>query len=72
MINGCNPDLLTVDERLDEIAAILAVGHLRMAEKRNTHNTLKNQSKPLDFGSGKSVHGDHEQSQKQGDGNHDD
>nr|CRH06606.1 Conserved protein of unknown function [Candidatus Magnetococcus massalia] len=71
MSNAIHPDLLTVDERLDEIAEILANGVLRLIEKRNTYTSLNKQHKPLDSASEQSVHGEQETHLKQGDKHHD-
>jgi hypothetical protein len=56
---GGNPlsvDLMTPDERLDEVAQILAAGlvRLRQRECRNDHSRLE--KKRLDFSPARSVH----------------
>ncbi|MEG3640696.1 hypothetical protein [Magnetococcus sp. PR-3] len=68
--NAIDPDLLTIEERLDEIAEILANGVLRLMEKKNLRTSLKKQQKPLDSVSEQSVHGDQGIPQKQGDEHH--
>jgi hypothetical protein len=45
-MSGLHPDLMTADERLDEVARLLALGYLRMrarrqAEKANDPNQLR-------------------------------
>ena len=45
-MSGLHPDLMTADERLDEVARLLALGYLRMrarrqAEKANDPNHLR-------------------------------
>ncbi|ABK45162.1 hypothetical protein Mmc1_2666 [Magnetococcus marinus MC-1] len=59
------------EERLDEIAEILANGVLRFLEKRNSRTSLNKQQKPLDSVSEQSVYGDQSIPQKQGDEHHD-
>ncbi|ABK45111.1 hypothetical protein Mmc1_2855 [Magnetococcus marinus MC-1] len=70
-MRGIHPDLLTAEERLDEIAEILANGVLRFLEKRNSRTSLNKQQKPLDSVSEQSVYGDQSIPQKQGDEHHD-
>jgi hypothetical protein len=58
--NALHPDLMTADERLDEVAAILAAGILRMRarRRRNFANRINGLEKvPLDFPAEKSVCG---------------
>ncbi len=55
MLNALHPDRMTVAERLDEVAAILAAGILRRREKRNKYNELRDVS--LDLSAPQSVHG---------------
>lgn len=60
MQNALHPDLMTADERLDEVAAILAAGilRLRVRRRRKYSNKIKELEKvPLDFPAEKSVCG---------------
>jgi len=52
-----SPDLMTADERLDEIAQILAAGLVRLRHRRllNDHSRLEKNN--LDFSPDRSVHG---------------
>jgi hypothetical protein len=55
--NALPPDLMSADERLDELAQILAAGLLRLLQKRkyqNNHNWLEKNS--LDLSPGRSGH----------------
>jgi hypothetical protein len=55
--NPLAPDLMTPEERLDEVAQILAAGLLRLLQKReyqNDRNTLEKNS--LDFSPDRSGH----------------
>jgi hypothetical protein len=56
MSNPLCPDLMTADERLEEVAQILAAGlvRLRQRECRNDHSRLE--KKRLDFSPDRSVH----------------
>ena len=59
MLNALHPDRMTAAERLDEVAAILGAGILRLLEKYNKYNKyneLKDVS--LDLSAQQSVHGD--------------
>ncbi len=56
MLNALHPDRMTAAERLDEVAAILGAGILRLLEKYNKYNELKDVS--LDLSAQQSVHGD--------------
>jgi len=58
MTNGLDPTRMSVDERLDEVANILALGLVRLKsrereEKRSTFSSLEDNS--LDFGPQQSV-----------------
>jgi hypothetical protein len=55
--NPLSPDLMSADERLSEVAQILAAGlvRLRQREVRNDCSTLEKNS--LDFPPDRSVHG---------------
>lgn len=55
MPNALHPDRMTAAERLDEVAAILAVGILRLRGKANKPNVFGDVS--LDFTGRQSVHG---------------
>ncbi len=55
MLNALHPDRMTAVERLDEVAAILGVGILRIREKCNKYNKLGDVS--LDLSAQQSVHG---------------
>jgi hypothetical protein len=55
--NPLAPDLMTADERLDEVAQILAAGLVRLLQERrypNDHSRLEKNS--LDFSPDRSVH----------------
>jgi hypothetical protein len=57
-MSGLHPDRMTPDERLDEVARLLALGFLRLrarrqAEKSNGPNHLREFG--LDFGAERSV-----------------
>ena len=56
MSNPLDPALMSVEERLDEAARILAVGllRLRQKEKDSSHRDLRDY--PMDFSPGRSVH----------------
>ncbi len=55
MSNALHPDRMTAAERLDEVAAILGAGILRLRKKRNEYNELGDVS--LDLPATQSVHG---------------
>ncbi len=55
MLNALHPDRMTAAERLDEVAAILGAGILRLREKHNKYNELGDVS--LDLSALQSVHG---------------
>ena len=55
MMNALHPDRMTAAERLDEVAAILGAGILRLLEKHNKYNELRDIS--LDLPALQSVHG---------------
>ena len=56
MINALDPDRMTADERLDEVADILATGLARWNERKNTNNSNALREFPLDFSPTKSGH----------------
>ncbi len=56
MLNALHPDRMTAAERLDEVAAILGAGILRIRKKHNKYNELGDVS--LDLSVHQSVHGD--------------
>ncbi|HER25762.1 MAG TPA: hypothetical protein ENI69_01495 [Rhodospirillales bacterium] len=55
MFNALHPDRMTAAERLDEVAAILGAGILRIWQKHNEYNVLGDVS--LDLSAPQSVHG---------------
>ena len=56
MPNALHPDRMTADERLDEVADILATGLARWNERENTNNYNALREFPLDFSPTKSGH----------------
>jgi hypothetical protein len=60
MPNALDPDRMTADERLDEVAEILAAGvirmHIRRHELENTSNSNELRDFPLAFSAHRSVH----------------
>jgi|TARA_B100001971_G_scaffold209577_1_gene233427 hypothetical protein len=56
MPNALHPDRMTADERLDEVADILATGLARWNERKNTNNSNALREFPLDFSPTKSGH----------------
>ena len=57
MINALDPDRMTADERLDEVAEILAAGFLRLRSYESANNSNGFGDFPLDFPAHQSVHG---------------
>lgn len=55
MHNALAPDRMTADERLREVAEILAAGLLRLRAKRAAEGEHRRESS-LDFSAGQSVH----------------
>jgi len=61
-MSGLNPDLMTVEERLDEIAEILAAGLVRARRKlRGEH---RRDPVRLDFSPDRSMHADRSRRRK--------
>ncbi len=56
MHNALAPDRMTADERLREVAEILAAGLLRLRAKRAAESRHRRESS-LDFAARQSVHG---------------
>lgn len=58
-MNPLHPDLLTAEERLDEVARILATGILRLRKKQleESEKNEKTESFPLDVSLKHSAHG---------------
>jgi hypothetical protein len=56
MSNPLSPDLMTAEERLTEVAQILAAGLVRLRHRRllNDHSSLEKNN--LDFSPDRSVH----------------
>ena len=57
MINALDPERMTADERLDEVADILAAGFLRLHSHELTNNSNAFGDFPLDFSALQSAHG---------------
>ena len=57
MINALDPDRMTPDERLDEMADILAAGVLRLKKRRSSSNSNDLREVCLDFNANQSMHG---------------
>nr|CRH06176.1 conserved protein of unknown function [Candidatus Magnetococcus massalia] len=55
MSNGCDPNLMTAQERLDEAAQILTVGFVRYRQKR-VEKSLPRERNSLDKKAKQSVH----------------
>lgn len=58
-MNALDPARMSADERLDEVAEILAVGILRLRERRSSKNMNKSRELreiPLDFAARQSGH----------------
>ncbi|OSM04452.1 hypothetical protein [Magnetofaba australis] len=72
MPTAIHPDLLSPEERLDEIAEILSAGVCRLLEKRNAPTLLKTRRNSLDCEFDTSLYGNQVSLQNQGDGPHDD
>jgi len=53
MINALNPDRMTTDERLDEVAEILAIGIIRLQSRKLSSDQGDSS---LDFSAPQSVH----------------
>ncbi|MAE43982.1 MAG: hypothetical protein CMF63_03150 [Magnetovibrio sp.] len=56
MPNALDPERMTADERLDEVADILATGLARWNELKNANNSNALREFPLDFSPAKSGH----------------
>ena len=57
MPNALDPDRMTADERLDEMADILAAGFLRLPKRESANNSSEFGDFPLDFPASQSVPG---------------
>ena len=55
--NALHPERMTADERLDEVADILAVGLLRLRERHSSSNSNDLREVCLDFNANQSMHG---------------
>ena len=55
--NALHPDRMTADERLDEVADILAAGFLRLRTRESANNSSDFRDFPLDFPGHQSVPG---------------
>jgi hypothetical protein len=53
--NALSPDLMTAAERLDEIAAILAAGLMRLRRRKSTRIAGDRGDSSLDFPPGRSI-----------------
>ena len=53
--NPLSPDLMSAAERLDEVAAILAAGLVRLSEVKSSELSGRVAISPLHFGAGESV-----------------
>jgi hypothetical protein len=56
MSNPLPPDLMTVEERLNEVAQILAAGLLRLRRRLSSNDHSKLEKNNLDFSPDRSVH----------------
>jgi hypothetical protein len=56
MSNPLAPDLMTADERLSEIAQIVAGGLLRLRWRESQRDCSQLEKNRLDFSAGRSVH----------------
>ena len=57
MINALDPERMTAEERLDEVAEIMAAGFRRLRNNESTNNSNNFGDIPLDFPAHQSVHG---------------
>ena len=57
MINALDPERMTAEERLDEVAEIMAAGFRRLRNNESTNNFNDFGYFPLDFPAHQSVHG---------------
>jgi hypothetical protein len=57
MPNALDPERMTADERLDEVADILAAGFLRLRQHESGNNSSNFGDFPLDFPGHQSVPG---------------
>ena len=57
MINALDPERMTAEERLDEVAKILTAGFLRLRSHESANNSNGFGYFPLDFSAHQSVHG---------------
>lgn len=57
MINALDPDRMTADERLDEVADILAAGVLRLRKRHSDSNFNDLREVSLDLNANQSMHG---------------
>ncbi|NQU45353.1 hypothetical protein HQ520_18895 [bacterium] len=55
--NALDPERMTADERLDEVADILAAGFLRLRKHESANNSSDFGDFPLDFPAPQSAHG---------------
>ena len=54
--NPLAPDLMTADERLDEVAQILAAGLVRLRQRQYMNDHSRLEKNRLDFSPDRSVH----------------
>ena len=57
MINALDPERMTAEERLDEVAEIMAAGFRRLRNNELANNSNDFGDSPLDFPAHQSVHG---------------
>ncbi len=57
MFNALDPDRMTTDERLDEVADILAAGVMRLRKRHLESNSNDLRDVSLDFNANRSMHG---------------
>lgn len=56
MSNPLHPDLMTAEQRLDELAQILATGFLRLRQRQSESDSSHLEKNSLDFPPGGSGH----------------
>lgn len=63
-MNGLNPDLMTADERLNEVSLILSRGIVRRLNKLKVNNSNDMRENSLDFTPPGSIHGQTQEKEK--------
>lgn len=58
MSNGTDPDLLSVDERLDEVASLLAEAHMRLLSRKSSALSRDHRESWLDLSPERRGHAD--------------